>query len=129
MIGASFIGLESRRRWLRGLEVNVVAPEAVPMERVFGAEVGGLVRRVDEQHGVGFHLGTTAAAIDARGVDLADGGRLEADLVVAGRGAAAHRARRTAGIAVDRGVTPPPVSKPLCAASGPPAPSPAGPTG
>ena len=107
VIGASFIGLEvASSLRARGLEVNVVAPEAVPMERVFGAEVGGLVRRVHEQHGVGFHLGTTAAAIDARGVDLADGGRLEADLVVVGIGVRPRTAlAEAAGIAVDRGVT------------------------
>jgi apoptosis-inducing factor 3 len=49
-----------------GLDVDVVAPETRPMEAVFGAEIGDLARRDHEQHGVRFHLGTTAAAIDAR---------------------------------------------------------------
>jgi apoptosis-inducing factor 3 len=51
------------------------------MEAVFGAEIGDLVRRVHEQNGVRFHLGTTAAAIDSRGVDLSNGARLDADSV------------------------------------------------
>jgi apoptosis-inducing factor 3 len=72
VIGASFIGLEvTASLRARGLDVDIVAPETRPMEAVFGAEIGKLVRRVQEQHGVRFHLGTTAAAIDARGVSLA----------------------------------------------------------
>jgi NADPH-dependent 2,4-dienoyl-CoA reductase/sulfur reductase-like enzyme len=74
VIGASFIGLEvAASLRARGLDVDIVAPETRPMEAVFGAEIGELVRRVHEQHGARFHLGTTAAAIDARGVSLHSG--------------------------------------------------------
>jgi NADPH-dependent 2,4-dienoyl-CoA reductase/sulfur reductase-like enzyme len=107
VIGASFIGLEvAASLRARGLDVDIVAPETHPMEAVFGAEIGELVRRVHEQHGVRFHLGTTAAAIDARGVSLHSGEQLDADLVVVGIGVRPLTAlAETAGIAVDHGVT------------------------
>src|SRR6202008_4840793 len=82
VIGASFIGLEvASSLRARGLEVHVVAPEARPMEHVLGPDIGDLVRRVHEEHGVVFHLGTTPAAFDRTGVVLQSGERLEADFV------------------------------------------------
>jgi len=107
VIGASFIGLEvaaSLRK--RGLEVHVVAPEARPMENVLGQEVGDLVRKVHEEHGVAFHLGTTPAAFDRSHVTLRGGEQLAADFVVIGIGVRPEIAlAEQAGIAVDRGVT------------------------
>lgn len=76
------------------------------MDAVFGAKIGDFVRRVHEQHGVRFHLGTTAARIGPRGVDLHSGERLDTDLVVIGTGVRPQTALAdSAGIAVDRGIT------------------------
>jgi NADPH-dependent 2,4-dienoyl-CoA reductase/sulfur reductase-like enzyme len=87
VIGASFIGLEvAASLRARGLDVHVVAPEARPMETVLGPEVGDLVRRVHQEHGVVFHVGTTPAAFNGDGVALQSGERLEADFVVVGIG-------------------------------------------
>jgi NADPH-dependent 2,4-dienoyl-CoA reductase/sulfur reductase-like enzyme len=106
VIGASFIGLEvASSLRARGLEVHVVAPEARPMERVLGAEVGDLFRRVHQEHGVVFHLGTTPAVFDRNGVVLQSGERLEADLVVVGVGVRPRTGlAEQAGISVDHGV-------------------------
>jgi NADPH-dependent 2,4-dienoyl-CoA reductase/sulfur reductase-like enzyme len=107
VIGASFIGLEvAASLRTRNIEVHVVAPEAIPMENILGPEVGNFIRRVHEEHGVTFHLSTTATAIDGRSVTLKNGENLQADLVVIGIGVqpATSLAER-AGLAVDRGVT------------------------
>ena len=87
VIGASFIGLEvAASLRARGLEVHVVAPDALPLERVLGAEIGRFIQALHEEHGVVFHLGQKPAAIDGGAVRLESGERVEADLVVVGIG-------------------------------------------
>jgi NADPH-dependent 2,4-dienoyl-CoA reductase/sulfur reductase-like enzyme/nitrite reductase/ring-hydroxylating ferredoxin subunit len=107
VIGASFIGLEvTAALRAREIEVHVVAPDAVPMQKVLGTEVGAFIHTLHEEHGVTFHLGTVPARIDERGVTLKNGENVPADLVVIGIGVRpAIALAEQAGLAIDRGVT------------------------
>jgi apoptosis-inducing factor 3 len=106
VIGGSFIGLEVAASLVaRGLQVHVVAPEKLPLERILGPELGTLIRDVHQQQGVVFHLGRTAKAVDAKAVVLDDGTRIEADLVVAGIGVRPNLdLAESAGVTVDNGI-------------------------
>jgi NADPH-dependent 2,4-dienoyl-CoA reductase/sulfur reductase-like enzyme/nitrite reductase/ring-hydroxylating ferredoxin subunit len=91
VVGASFIAMEGAASLReRGLEVTVVAPEAVPLERQLGAAIGGFLRRRHEEHGVRFLLGHTVARFagdeGVREVALDDGSRLTAGVVLVGVG-------------------------------------------
>ena len=107
LIGASFIAMEVASSLIqRKLKVHVVAPEAVPMERVLGPQVGAYLHQLHERKGVVFHLQQSVVAIDERKVTLKDGHTVSADLVVIGIGVKPliELAER-AGIKTDRGVS------------------------
>src|SRR5262249_35217840 len=67
---------------------------------------GALVQSLHQEHGVVFHLQQLARAIAADHVELANGSRLAADLVVAGVGVRPRlELAEKAGLALDRGVS------------------------
>jgi NADPH-dependent 2,4-dienoyl-CoA reductase/sulfur reductase-like enzyme len=107
VIGASFIGLEvAASLRARNIEVDVAAPETIPMERILGPDAGNFLRRIHTEHGVKFHLGTTATSITERSVVLKNGETLDADLVVIGIGVRPLTSlAEQAGLSIDRGVT------------------------
>ena len=91
ILGASFIGMEvaaSLRE--RGLDVTIAAQETTPFEKQFGARIGATFVGLHKTHGVGFRLGQSIQALEGdrmvRAVVLANGERLQADLVVIGFG-------------------------------------------
>ncbi len=106
VLGASFIGLEAAAALrARGVEVTVVAPDERPLGRVLGRELADFVRALHEEHGVVFRLLAKAARITAEAVELEDGLRLPADLVVAGIGVQPRvELAEAAGLEVDNGV-------------------------
>jgi 3-phenylpropionate/trans-cinnamate dioxygenase ferredoxin reductase subunit len=110
VIGAGWIGSEvAASARLLGAEVSIVAPEAVPLERVLGPEVGGVYRDLHAEHGVDLHLSTTIEAIvgdgAARGVRTTEGVVIEGDLVVVGVGVSPRdELAREAGLTVENGI-------------------------
>jgi NADPH-dependent 2,4-dienoyl-CoA reductase/sulfur reductase-like enzyme/nitrite reductase/ring-hydroxylating ferredoxin subunit len=106
LVGAGFIGLEAAAALrARGLEVHVVAPEAVPMERVLGRELGEFVTNLHRENGVVFHLGAKATSFDGKILILDDGTRVSADLLLVGAGVAPRTAlAAAAGMDVDNGI-------------------------
>jgi len=110
VIGAGWIGAEvaASARQL-GAEVSIVAPEAVPLERVLGPEVGGVYRDLHAGQGVDLHLSTQIEAIvgngAAGGVRTKDGEVIEGDLIVVGVGASPRdELAREAGLTCENGV-------------------------
>jgi NADPH-dependent 2,4-dienoyl-CoA reductase/sulfur reductase-like enzyme/nitrite reductase/ring-hydroxylating ferredoxin subunit len=106
VVGGSFIALEvAASLRARGLEVDVVAPEARPLERVLGPELGDFVRALHEEHGVRFHLKHKLRSIEEGRVVLEDGTSLPTDLIVVGVGVRpALELADQAGLQLDRGV-------------------------
>ena len=110
VVGAGWIGAEvaaSARQ--RGLEVTVIDPASVPLERVLGAEVGAIYRDIHTDQGVQMLMGTGVEAFEGHGaverVRTSDGRELDCDFVVVGVGVEPRtRLAEQAGISVDNGI-------------------------
>ncbi|HET9521163.1 MAG TPA: FAD-dependent oxidoreductase [Candidatus Limnocylindrales bacterium] len=110
VIGAGWIGSEvaASLRTL-GRTVVLVAPDAVPLERVLGPEVGGVYRDLHVQHGVDWRPGTTVGRIigtdRVQGIETSAGEGIAADLVVVGVGVQPRTELAVAaGLAVTDGI-------------------------
>jgi 3-phenylpropionate/trans-cinnamate dioxygenase ferredoxin reductase subunit len=110
VVGAGWIGSEVAASLRQGgLEVTVIEPDNVPLERVLGPEVGGVYADVHREHGVELLTGAGLAAFEGeRVVERAvttDGRRIDCDFVVVGIGVEPRTAlAASAGLALGRGV-------------------------
>ena len=111
VIGSGFIGMEvasSLRQ--RGLEVTMVFPDERVWQRFFTPEMSAFFQRYYEARGVAFAPGERVGLVEgeagvASGVVLESGGRLDADLIVAGVGVTpVTEFLAGSGIEVDNGV-------------------------
>jgi 3-phenylpropionate/trans-cinnamate dioxygenase ferredoxin reductase component len=110
VVGAGWIGAEvaaSARQ--RGLQVTVLDPNTVPLERALGSEAGAVYRDIHADHGVQMLMGTGVEAFEGeRAVErvrTSDGRKLECDFVVVGVGVQPRtQLAADAGIAVDDGI-------------------------
>jgi 3-phenylpropionate/trans-cinnamate dioxygenase ferredoxin reductase subunit len=110
VVGAGWIGSEvaaSARQ--RGMEVTVLDPLSVPLERVLGREVGGIYRDIHLDHGVRMLLGTGVEAFEGatavERVRISGGRAIDCDLVVVGIGVTPRtELAANAGIAVENGI-------------------------
>jgi 3-phenylpropionate/trans-cinnamate dioxygenase ferredoxin reductase subunit len=110
VIGAGWIGAEvAASATQRGLDVTVVEPASVPLERVLGPDVGAIYRDIHSDHGVRMLLGTGVERFEGGSaverVVTTDGRTLECDFVVVGIGVQPRTALAgQAGIAIENGV-------------------------
>ncbi len=92
VIGASFIGLEvASSLKQRGLDVAVISPQKIPLQKQLGAAIGESLRALHERNGVRFHLGESVERLSGNGggvqqIHLESGGVVAADIVVVGIG-------------------------------------------
>jgi 3-phenylpropionate/trans-cinnamate dioxygenase ferredoxin reductase subunit len=110
VVGGGWIGLEvAAAARGKGLDVVVVEPQRAPLERALGSEVGLLWAQLHRRHGVDVRLGIGVRALHGNGsvseVELDDGTRVPADVVLVGVGAVPNLdLAEQAGLAVDGAV-------------------------
>jgi 3-phenylpropionate/trans-cinnamate dioxygenase ferredoxin reductase subunit len=110
VVGGGWIGAEvaaSARQ--RGLEVTIVEPQSVPLERVLGPAVGAVYRDIHAAHGVELLSGTGVEGFEGvqavERVRTSDGRKLDCDFVVVGVGVEPRtKLAAEAGLAIDNGV-------------------------
>ena len=110
VVGAGWIGSEtaaSARQ--RGLDVTLVDPMSVPLERVLGPEVGAVYRDVHAEHGVELMLATGVEAFEGGSaverVRTSDGRTVDCDFVIVGVGVQPRtELAERAGLAIDNGI-------------------------
>jgi len=101
VIGGGLIGCETAGRLAAlGVDTALVLPEAAPLQRRFGMEVGLRVARMLADVGVRVVCGTAVDAVDEVGVTLASGEKVDGDVVVAATGV-----RPDIRLAADAGLT------------------------
>jgi 3-phenylpropionate/trans-cinnamate dioxygenase ferredoxin reductase subunit len=91
IIGGGYIGLETAASLRKqGMHVTVLEVQSRVLQRVTAPEISAFYTRVHREEGVEFVLGATIERLDAEGeqtaVQLGDGRRLLADLIVVGIG-------------------------------------------
>ena len=110
VVGAGWISAEfaaSARQ--RGLDVTVIEPAAVPLERVLGKELGAFYRDVHEGHGVELRSETGVEAFEGQGsvatVRTSDGQSIACDFVVVAVGVIPRTGlAEAAGATIDNGI-------------------------
>jgi 3-phenylpropionate/trans-cinnamate dioxygenase ferredoxin reductase component len=110
VVGAGWIGCEvAACARMLGVQVSMLTPDAFPLVRVLGPELGAVFADLHAEHGVDLHLGTGVEEVvgtdRAHGVRTTTGETLEGDLIVMGVGAAPRdELARRAGLEVDNGI-------------------------
>jgi 3-phenylpropionate/trans-cinnamate dioxygenase ferredoxin reductase subunit len=110
VIGAGWIGSEvAASLRVLGRKTVLIAPGAVPLERVLGTEIGGVYRDLHLDHGVEWRPGTTVQRIIGTdrvgGIETSAGERIAVDLVVVGIGVLPRtELAASAGLAVGDGI-------------------------
>jgi nitrite reductase (NADH) large subunit len=110
VIGGGLLGLEAARGLLHlGMEVNVIHINKYLMERQLDEAASLMLQKELEQQGMNFLLEKQTASIvgkhRAQGVTFADGGEIEADLVIMAVGIKPNvELAKRSGLEVNRGI-------------------------
>lgn len=111
VIGAGFVGLEvAATAAKRGLRVTVVETVSRVMQRVVSPATSAFFRAAHERAGIGFLFDAKVVALQGEGgrvraVELADGRRIPADLVLVGIGVVPNaEIAAAAGLATGNGI-------------------------
>ncbi|WP_018658557.1 NAD(P)/FAD-dependent oxidoreductase [Actinomadura flavalba] len=106
IVGAGWIGAEvATAAATKGCAVTVVEAGDTPLASVLGPEVGARTAAWYAEAGVELRTGVTVAAVGPGGLALADGGRIDADVVLTGVGVRPSTGWLDgSGVDVERGV-------------------------